>query len=66
MKLYKVLTTRYDDYYVEARDFNEARDKVIGHVRASEVLTKRGDLNTLIINEDSISEIRLLTDELIK
>jgi hypothetical protein len=64
MKLFRVSTTKWDEYYVLAKDYNEARDKTIEYLKHSVKLFDRD--KSLVVTEDSINEIRLLTDEIIR
>jgi tRNA isopentenyl-2-thiomethyl-A-37 hydroxylase MiaE len=68
MKLFKVSTKRYQDYYVLANNYDSAVEKVQNY-KEKEVkclIGSDGSLNIPCDDEKIINRVELLTDSLIK
>lgn len=65
MTLFAVRTVGYNTHYVIAKDFNDAKNKVVAYMAApSKLITEDGSLNRG--ESDPIKYIEQITDELIR
>lgn len=67
MNLYRVTTKEYKQYYVIAHDYNNAASKLEEHLCDNlKVLDYDGSLTTNLTREFDVTQIELLTDNIIK